>query len=72
MEKQQFRALSSFPFQKVDLDPGRTVTLGHGEAGVWSVKPDRRMFEMEFDLKNDETAYLLYQVKLERSATHTV
>ena len=33
--------------------------------GIWNYKPDKKMIEMEFDLKNDDLTYL-YQAQLKQ------
>jgi hypothetical protein len=50
----------------VHLNEDRTVDLGNGEVGIWNYKPDKKMIEMEFDLKNDDSTYLLYQAQLKQ------
>lgn len=41
------------------------MDLGNGERGIWNFKnKDKTYLEMEFDLREDESSYLLYQVDL--------
>ena len=50
----------------VQLKEDRTVDFGNGEVGIWNYKPDKMLIEMEFDLKDDDSTYLLYQAKLKQ------
>ena len=69
IEKPITAPINSFSKPKlVLLKDDRTVDFGNGEVGIWNYKSDgnsnKCMIEMEFDLKNDDSTYLLYQAKL--------
>ena len=56
--------IKTFDFKRVRFGKNRIVDLGNGERGVWNLKEnkDSSMLEMEFDLKQDGSEYILYQV----------
>ncbi len=56
--------IKSFEGRKVRLNENLTVDMGNGERGIWNFKnKDKPYLEMEFDLREDEASYLLYQVR---------
>jgi len=58
--------IKTFDFKRVRFGKNRIVDLGNGERGVWNLKEnkDSSMLEMEFDLKQDGSEYILYQAKI--------
>eukprot|EP00613_Pedinella_sp_CCMP2098_P011615 CAMPEP_0171655474 /NCGR_PEP_ID=MMETSP0990-20121206/40914_1 /TAXON_ID=483369 /ORGANISM="non described non described, Strain CCMP2098" /LENGTH=169 /DNA_ID=CAMNT_0012235577 /DNA_START=53 /DNA_END=562 /DNA_ORIENTATION=+ len=57
--------VGSLETTQMELRGDRTAFLGKSsETGVWNLVPEKRMLEMEFELNEDESTYLLYQAKL--------
>lgn len=60
IKKTGMKKVQNFERKRVELNSDLTVDLGNGEVGIWNLKPG--LVEMEFDITEDESVYLLYQV----------
>ena len=61
INKAGMKKIQNFERKRVELNNDLTVDLGNGETGIWNLKPG--LVEMEFDITEDESVYLLYQVR---------